>query len=343
MTKKKLIEFGWDEPDTRFLRQHIQGIETTPFDGCVFHANYEHPDGGGNFTWEGWGDRAFTDVELASALQDLQATPFSSFTHSFLRFNVTPGNVDWFDDFSAILTNAALAARIAKRANVAGILFDIEQYNTALFDYAVLGKAKPKSWQAYAKQVRKRGREVMDAFQSAYSDITVFLTFGYCLPWAQINRSGKQLSEMSYGLLAPFLDGLVDAANGTSILVDGHEASYGYRDVEQFPAAYQRMAQDLLPIVANPEKYQRVFRLGFGVWMDNGWRDHGWNTEDFSSNYYSPDAFRQSLEAALEATDEYVWIYTEQPRWWSRSGGNERLPQAYVDAVWDARRSAIGD
>ena len=36
---RKLIEFGWDEPDTSFLRGHLAELERTPFDGCVFHAD----------------------------------------------------------------------------------------------------------------------------------------------------------------------------------------------------------------------------------------------------------------------------------------------------------------
>src|SRR5207302_9020804 len=34
----KLLEFGWDEPDTTFLRSHILQMQQSPFDGCVFHA-----------------------------------------------------------------------------------------------------------------------------------------------------------------------------------------------------------------------------------------------------------------------------------------------------------------
>src|SRR3989337_909375 len=34
---KKLIECGWDEPDTKFIRQNIQKMEQFPFDGFVFH------------------------------------------------------------------------------------------------------------------------------------------------------------------------------------------------------------------------------------------------------------------------------------------------------------------
>jgi hypothetical protein len=35
--KKYLIEFGWDEPDSHYLREHITEMEKLPFDGCVFH------------------------------------------------------------------------------------------------------------------------------------------------------------------------------------------------------------------------------------------------------------------------------------------------------------------
>jgi len=54
--QKKLIEFGWDEPGTEFMREHITEMEHTSFDGCVFHVNYKKEDGSnGSFTWECWG------------------------------------------------------------------------------------------------------------------------------------------------------------------------------------------------------------------------------------------------------------------------------------------------
>src|SRR4051812_4742009 len=60
-----LIEFGWDEPDTSFLRRHVDAMEQTPFDGCVFHLLSTDAQGGReNFTWLGWGQRAFTEAEL---------------------------------------------------------------------------------------------------------------------------------------------------------------------------------------------------------------------------------------------------------------------------------------
>src|SRR5580765_6044139 len=150
---KKLIEFGWDEPDTSFIRQHIAEMEKTPFDGCVFHVN---------LTWNGWDTRSFTAEELQPALDDLKATKFTRFTHNFLRFNTAPGKIDWFDDFSAIVHNAKLAAQIAREGHCKGILFDDEQYTFPLFSYRKQRDAEKKSWDEYAAQVRKRGREVME-------------------------------------------------------------------------------------------------------------------------------------------------------------------------------------
>ena len=135
---KKLIEFGWDEPGTSFLRGHLAELERTPFDGCVFHVD-ARPAGSApaNLTWHGWGRRAFTADELAAARDDLEAIAGTStrFRHNFLRFNTTPADLDWFDDHSAVVANARLAAGLARAGHCRGILLDIEQYQGKLFDY----------------------------------------------------------------------------------------------------------------------------------------------------------------------------------------------------------------
>jgi len=339
--KKKLIEFGWDEPDTAFLREHIGEMEQTPFDGCVFHVLYTKPDGSkGNFTWECWGKRAFTNAELASARDDLKQTQIRRFTENFLRFNTTPADVDWFDDFSAIASNARLAASIARESRCRGILFDIEQYGAPLFNYRRQRDARTKSWDLYAKQVRLRGREVTEAFQEGFPGVTLFLTFGYSLPAVQSRNGAKPLADCSYGLLAPFIDGMVDAVKGKTRIVDGHELSYGYRDLPLFAEAYKTMQADLLPIVGDPKKYGKVTSLAFGIWLDHDWRKRGWDPENPSKNYFTPEALEASVRKALEISDEYVWLYSETPRWWSKDGKRLKLPDAYDAALRKAREPA---
>lgn len=335
---KKLIEFGWDEPDTAFLRAHVAEMEQTPFDGCVFHVNYLKPDGSqGNFTWECWGRRAFAEAELQAAREDLKATRSRRFTDNFLRFNTTPADLDWFDDYSAVVHNARLAARLAREGRCRGVLFDIEQYQAPLFDYRKQRDATTRSWELYAAQARARGREVMAAFQQGYPNLTVFLTFGYCLPWNQTRGGTRSLADCSYGLLAPFLDGMLEAARGGARLVDGHELSYGYKDPARFATAYQTMQTGVLPIVRDPARYRRFFSFGFGVWMDKDWRTTGWHEDDFSKNFFSPEALEASVRGALEVADEYVWVYSETPRWWSAEGRPLKLPPAYAQALRRAR------
>ncbi len=335
---KKLIEFGWDEPGTGFLRTNIAQMQRTPFDGCVFHADYRTTtDAKGSFTWESWGSRAFTRADVQEAFADLRATRFGKFNQNFLRFNTTPAKLDWFDDYSAVLTNATLAAELARTGRCPGLLFDIEQYEGPLFNYRKQRDAKTKSWDLYAAQVRKRGSEVMQAFQKGYPGLTVFLTFGYSLPWLESYQGKGPLADCNYGLLAPFLDGMIASARGKTRLVDGHEISYAYQTAAQFVAARKAMSQDLLPIVRDPEKYRQVVSLGFGIWLDNDWRKRGWDTNDFSRNYFSPDTFETSVREALQTADEYVWIYSESPRWWSDAGTPKALPEPYAVALRRAR------
>ncbi|HEY6228133.1 MAG TPA: hypothetical protein VI282_13515 [Verrucomicrobiae bacterium] len=328
--EKKLIEFGWDEPDTQFMREHIAEMEKTPFDGCVFHIN---------MTWQGWGEKKFTEADVKSAIDDLKAIKSQKFTQNFLRFNTTPAKLDWFDDHTAVLANAKLAAVVAGEGKCPGLLFDIEQYDGNLFDYRKQRDRETKSWEVYSAQVRKRGREVMQAFQEGYPKLTIFLTFGYSLPWAESGEGKHALAEVHYGLLAPFLDGMLETAQDGVKFVDGCEIAYGYKEPAQFEKEYAAMKTGLLAIVRDEEKYHRHFSLGFGLWMDKDWRKVGWETNDFSKNFFTPQVFEGSMRKALDTADEYVWVYTESPKWWSKEGEPVKLPEAYREATRRARTS----
>jgi polygalacturonase len=330
---KKLIEFGWDEPDTAFMRKHAAQMDATPFDGCVYHIRYQQADGkGGDFLWGCWGKQAFTTQQVQQAVSDLKATSFKRLRHNFLRFNVTPGNLDWFDDHSAVINNARVAAQVARVGGV-GILFDVEQYNSQLFSYRKLPGAATNSWERYAAQARLRGREVMQAFQEGFPGLKVLLTFGYGLPWQESDAGKRPLRDCSYGLLAPFLDGMVEAAQDGSQLIDGWESAYSYFEEKKFSKARQMIHEDILAMVADREKYRKVFSASFGLWMDYQWREKGWNVEQPERNPHSPDKFGEVVRTALQYADEYVWIYTETPRWWTDSGGPTNLPSAYGAAI----------
>jgi hypothetical protein len=169
------------------------------------------------------------------------------------------------------------------------------------------------------------------------------LTFGHSLLWKQSDQGKKPLADCRYGLLAPFLDGMIDAARGRTRLVDGHEMSYGYRDADAFFRADQAIKHDAAALAADRAAYHRVVSAGFGLWLDYDWRKQGWQSGDLEKNYFSPGRFETSLRAAIEQSDEFVWIYTETPRWWSEKGGAIDLPPAYIETVRSVRQALAGD
>jgi hypothetical protein len=330
---KKLLEWGWDEPDTRFLRANIERMERLPFDGLIFHMAGDHNE---NLCWDIWGTRRFDVSQFTGALADLKATPFHRFTERFVRVNVTPGKVDWFDDaaWKIVAENFGVAAQLAREGGCRGFMFDSEQYQAWLFDYRQQSQRGKKSFAEYEAKVRQRGREWMQAVAGHYPQITILVTFGYA-----VTRPGpgeKDRSESDYGLWADFLDGMLSACARDTQIVDAFENSYGFRRAEQFERAYRLIKEKGAEWTGEKEAYRRHVAAGFGIWMDRDWNKYGWNAVDFSKNYFKPEQFGESMRIALRLTDRYVWIYTEKPRWWT----NEKLPPAYIQALEAARKKA---
>jgi hypothetical protein len=333
---KKLIQWGWGEPDTQFMRQNVKQMEQLPFDGLVFHVQTKDKE---NLAWLAWGPRRFQLAEFQHAIDDLAATPFTRLTERFLRVNVCPGNVDWFDDqaWGIVQQNFTVAAQVARRTGCRGFMLDTEQYEGPLFDYQRQPERKSKSFAQYQAQVRQRGRQWMEAVGGEYPEITVLLTFAYSR--AQPEKQQTDRSQCRYGLLADFLDGVLEACPKTVTIVDAWEHSYPYKQRRQFDEAYQTIRQRAPEWTADPAKYRRHVQAGFGIWMDFDWRKQGWNVTDFSRNHFTPAQFEASVRSALAASDGYVWIYSEQPRWWT----NERLPTAYVEALRRAKTEQRGE
>jgi hypothetical protein len=338
--ERKLIQFGWGEPDTGFLRRHVRQMETAPFDGCVYNLTYE-PTAGlrGNLAWDAWGRQAVPEAALQGARRDLEAVRFERFQHNFVRMNVTPGHVDWFDDFQPVLANARSLARLARLGGSAGVLLDTETYAAPLFHHASRPLAGERDFAAYARQARRRGEELMRAFEAEFPGLTLLLTFGHSVTWWEMQSFDRPLQQCGYGLLAPFVDGLIDGARRGRI-VDGYELSYGFREARRFAEARRSLAFEVLPIVARHGRYRRYVSAGFGLWLDYEWRERGWDADAPERNYFTPRGLQRSLEAAFAAADEYVWLYSETPRWWSDAGERVALPDAYDRAIRRARRSA---
>ncbi len=307
-------------------------MEKLPFDGFVFHVCLRKGGRKVNFAWECFGKTAFEREDFRGAEADLAAARFERLTDRFLRFNVTPG-IDWWDDaqWPPVLGNARAAAGFARASGCRGGMFDVEDYGTNMFRYARHPRAKEKTFGEFRAKVRERGRDLVRAIDAEFPEITLLLSVAYSV--AYITEDEKDREDATYGLLPDFLDGILEACDPRTRLIDGWEQAYPYRKAAEFEEAYRTIVETGPRRSAVPEKYRAHVTAAFGIWMDYDWRKKGWSTSDPWKNYFSPPAFEESVRAALRRSDRYVWIYTEKPRWWT----GEELPPAYVEVLRKAR------
>ncbi len=327
----KIIEWGWGTPFPTYVKENIREMEKIPFDGIVLDLKIngqDRPatsnDTGNRFSWNVWGVNAIDAEKYSQSINALNETDFERFTDNFLRFNVTPGDVDWYDEsFQSVIDNARLAARITRESGLKGILLDTEEYYGKPFRYLVQARRSEYSFPEYQKKVKQRGREFMQAMNQIYPNIKIILTFGYNLAYK------KSLKDSDYGLLPSFLDGLLEAANPENLVFDGWEQSYAYQTEEEFQQAYDYIYNRGLETTSVKDQFREHYRASFGLWIDQG---DVWDRSNFNNNYFTPESFEKSLGFALKYTDRYVWIYSHHARWWAG-----QVPEPYIEALNKAR------
>ncbi len=321
-------------PSPEYIAAHWAEMEQMPFDGVAITVPFIDLDGKRKaFEWSCWDKRAVPWQRLAKSAELLASAHFKNMRWNFIRFNSCPGEVDWFEDLSPVIHNARMVARLARLGRCRGILFDCEQYQAAVWDYKRQRHAKEYSFDAYATRVRHWGREFIRAVNEEYQDVTILFCFGYSLAHYETRGDPQKLPDVHYALWPAFLDGVLMDASPRTVLVDGHENSYVYHRREQFLEAYNLMASGVLPFVRLPRKYRCQFQAGFGIWMDPGGTQGKWSVEQPETNPRPPADLQTTLYHALDVADEYVWLYSQVPRFWPR----EKLPQAYIDAIRNAR------
>jgi len=357
-----LIEWGWDEPDQAFLKTHITTMERKPFDGVVLHLTVPGvPPGVSNFSWH-LDDHRYQWHEILPAVEELKAVPFRRFRHNFLRINLNPGNgpLDMLDDqtWETVFANLRLAARTVREAGLKGFMLDPEAYARPdptsgrprfnVFDYGRRA-VREASLDVYRSAAFKRGREAAAILGSTAPDLVLLFAFAYTFPCGSPTRA----ADGGYGLLPAFLDGILVAKPPNMVVIEGHESSYPLRYCPQFQEAYRRLRVECRRLSLVPDRYDRDLRIAFAIWMDNesgsycaSYRKEGKPCPWTDPNLYpvearhqvDPHDFEGAVASALDLTDRYVWIYSEEPKWWtpSRPDG-ENLPAEFVEAIERAR------
>ncbi|NLO07845.1 MAG: hypothetical protein GX131_18655 [candidate division WS1 bacterium] len=327
LSEKKLIAVGWDMPNAERLRANYELMDQLPFRGSSLRFT-----GRGNtpFLDFAHGRDEWKPEDIAQIIEDLAAAKPERLTHNFLDIKATPGDVDWFDDegWAIIVDHWRTAARVAKEGGIAGILFDPESYRNAQFGYKDQSQADQHTFDEYRAMARKRGGEVMAAVTEEHPDITILSLFMLSIFGPQIDQPTPALATSRYGLYPAFIDGWLDTVGERVTLVDGCESAYHYNsDVEHLAAA--NLIRNRCQRLISPEnryRYRAQVQVGFGIYLD------AYANPPESSWYIDPgdqtpvERLEANLISALNAADEYVWLYGEQASWWPS-------PHARADAV----------
>lgn len=332
--KKLLIHFGQDMPTPKGLRQNIRSMENdSPFSGVVFRVPIplKAKDGKDLFLHKvifgsekvDWKDH------LQSQLEAMREVEFRQFTDNFLRMNLEPGTVDWYDDWSAVLHNARMSARFAKQSpNCKGIIIDTEPYDGRILTYVTRPQKDRYSLTEYSQQVKKRASELMHAIREEYPDAVIFITWGY----EKISKSESPTTKVGK-LLPPFLDGILAAAGPSTVFVEGFERSYSYKDEPSFIEGREQMLEGNLRLTTEPEAYKKHLSVGFSLSVDWPHQPGTFSTTSFEENFFQPEEFEKALGYAIKHSDKYVWLYNQKASTWFP----RILPDAYRDAIWRAQ------
>ncbi len=346
---KKIVYYGWGIRDTMYVRENWQEMEKMPFEGVGIAVAIDRKawqkgktDTGNQLAWNLFGPKALTLEDFQAAINDLKAVKWRKFTDNFLPACVCSSGQDWgfnwFDDkrWQTIINNWRILVTVAKEGGLKGIIFDPEHYGAYFFHYPTMRGRVDKPFGEYVERVRQCGRELMKVTRQIFPDITILMFWAHSyLPMHPTERK-KPTEQNSYGLLPAFVDGMMEAADEKAKFVDLCEFAYGSKERHQFLEAYHSIVNKAVAFSLLPELYRSKIRVGFGLWLDYNSTRQPWDVNDFNKNYFSPSEFQNSLQTALELTDEYVWIYSQQPRFFPPSN----LPNAYLQAIKQARKAA---
>ena len=93
---KKVIEWGWDEPDTKFMRENIEKMEQFPFDGLVFHATSgKGVDRGREAAQDHGAEMSLNELPGEGVLQPMRATLWSSHGGGYFADGSTLAPARW--------------------------------------------------------------------------------------------------------------------------------------------------------------------------------------------------------------------------------------------------------
>ena len=326
--KKIVGGHGHAMVNTHQLKTYIEEMRRAPLDGIL--VGFNRNEYAGDEKWRevmarNWfRDSALTIDDMSIALKELESTDLGHFKHNMLwctgsrRF---PG--DWFDDEiweKIILNNARVFAEVYKRGNFEACWFDVEvggEPGGGVMTWKGTHREKLHPFDAYAAKARQRGREVMEVFTSVVPDFKLVISHAYGGAKKLLNGRGAEgLSEINYGLLPAFVDGLLEGCGESGQIIESGEATYGTMTYPAFMAwrKWERLSAEELCQV--PQLLDEHYGYAMGLWPDFRSDSGEWHQDDIGSNHFSPERMAHAFHNAMAASDEFVWTFHIRAHWW---------------------------
>ena len=337
-TEKKLIGHSWDLLAVRptDVARNLDAWERLPLDGISLALLAEPAKGhrvGYNTVMNDppW-DRAWFKDDVAI----LQQCASRNLKHNFLTSFWAPRKrLAWGDDaaWANFASNIGTLAWLAKAGQAKGILIDPEDYPETRQYFLVPGDAPFAQTAALA---RRRGAQVMKSMAAEYPEMTLLSFWMLSLHPHYFAVDDPQAAAAEAGDLWPaFLNGMLDEMPSGMRMVDGDEHAYRYEAAKKdFYLSVWRAQNKALSLVEpeNHVKYRMQVLAGFGLYLDM-------YTNPTNSPWYFGELegsrlnhLRSNFAQALDAAQEYVWVYGEKMDWITWSGtAREKNP------TWEAK------
>ena len=340
--QKKLLEFGWDIPEYTYFADNVASMETSPFDGVVFHLKVPKGNDRRGFSVCNTDllQESFFDFTKMAKIRSKKLT--DNFILTFMQDDYDQIKFSWFDDakWVNIKSNTKLLAKAVVATDAKGIFLDTERYfDPCPWTYNATLYPNQTFQQVYDK-VRQRGKEYMVELQNTKPDIKVLYSFSYGFTpnWG---KAGYEAQE--YALMKPFLDGMLEAAGPQVTLIDGNEATYWSAKNDVFTwwtkQIKEEYPKDRIPseLVA---KYKKQYQAASAS-VSNTFYNVPYGQDPFNFDFgFTPDFqakwVRNTMYNHLLTTDEYVWAYSQgDVDWWKKPTFKNK--QELVDGINDAK------
>jgi hypothetical protein len=295
-------------------------------------------------------------VDASALLDDVAELPadLGGLEDNWVRIAMLD-ELDWSDDalWETIAENSAALASALRGSGdpYVGVWFDNEFYGEGSspwnygeshepWVFSATEGATPGMQPEEARDLaRRRGAQVMAAMTDAWPDLDVMVLFG---PWFSAPASslgpeaGLHWNDLAWvsELSGPFTLGMIDAAGDRARVIDGGEfydarSAAEYRAFRQWQdGAFLEGDGRFMAPGLTPEDYDAAVTSALAVYDRDQFADYA---------VLAPEELGQLVRHALQETEEYVWLYTEEHEWAASESGKPAVPDNYVDAVRSAR------